>query len=169
MNKNRVIKNLSKYQIIIVGAGISGLVLAERYASIGKRVLVIEKRNHIGGNCYDLFDKHGVLVSKYGAHLFHTNYTKVWNYVNRFANWSNYEHKVLASVDNKLVPVPVNINTVNQLLGLSIGSQSEMKNWLEKNQIKFVNPKNSEEVALNRVGYALYNKIFKNYTKKTVE
>lgn len=159
-------KDFSKYQIIIVGAGISGLVLAERYSSLGKKVLVIEKRDHIGGNCYDHFDKEGILISQYGAHLFHTNYEKVWNYVSKFTSWNSYEHKVLACVDDKLVPVPVNITTINKLFNLNIKNSKEMKIWLEENQIKFDNPKNSEEVALSRVGKVLYNKIFKNYTIK---
>ncbi len=156
----------NRYDIIIVGAGISGATLAERYASIGKKVLVIEKRNHIGGNCYDYYNDDGILVSKYGAHLFHTNFEDVWKYVNRFANWYKYEHKVLAKVDGKLVPVPVNITTVNKIFGLNIKTEDEMKKWLDKHQVKSETPKNGEEAALARVGRALYNKIFKYYTRK---
>lgn len=158
--------DFSKYQIVIVGSGISGLVLAERYASIGKKVLVIEKRDHIGGNCYDYYDQAGLLVSKYGAHLFHTNYEKVWSYVSQFTEWNDFELRVKAFVDNQLVPVPVNIETVNNIFGLKIKNIGEMKRWLEKNQVKIDNPKNSEEVALSRVGKVLYEKMFKNYTKK---
>src|SRR4051812_38153424 len=102
-------------EIIIIGAGISGAVLAERYASAGKKVLVLEKRSHIAGNCYDYRDENGILVSKYGAHLFHTNDQQVWEYVNRFSQWYPWEHKVVARVDGKLVPIPVNITTVNTL------------------------------------------------------
>jgi UDP-galactopyranose mutase len=155
--------------IIIVGAGISGAVLAERYAQLGKQVLVLEKRDHIGGNCFDFFNQEGVQVSKYGAHLFHTNDEKVWEYVNRFSEWRPYKHKVLAWVDDKLVPVPVNIKTVNDLLGENISNQEEMQAWLKKNQVKPVHggePQNGEEAALARVGRDLYEKIFKNYTKK---
>lgn len=153
-------------QIIIIGAGISGAVLAERYAVLGKKVLVLEKRDHIGGNCYDYYNEAGILVSKYGAHLFHTNYEDVWEYINRFSEWYPYEHKVLAKVDNQLVPVPVNIVTVNKLLGENIKNEKEMLKWLDAHQIKNDNPKNGKEAALARVGKVLYDKIFKNYTKK---
>lgn len=153
-------------QILIIGSGISGSLFAERYASIGKRVLVLEKRDHIGGNCYDYKDKEGLLISKYGAHLFHTNYEDVWQYLQKFASWVGYRHKVLAKVEGQLVPVPVNITTVNKIFNLNIQNQKEMSAWLDKNQVKFNNPQNSEEVALSRVGVNLYKKLFQNYTKK---
>lgn len=156
-----------QYDIIIVGAGISGAVIAERYATLlNKKVLIIEKRDHIGGNCYDYYDRAGLLISKYGAHLFHTNYDDVWQYVQGFSEFTPYEHRVLARVDGKLVPVPVNITTVNMLLGENIKNESEMNEWLLKNQVKNDNPKNGREAALSRVGEKLYDKIFKNYTKK---
>lgn len=155
------------YDIIIVGAGISGSVIAERYANkLNKKILIIEKRDHIGGNCYDYYDEAGVLISKYGAHLFHTKFDDVWEYVHKFSDFSPYQHKVLAKVDGKLVPVPVNITTVNKLLGENIKNEAEMDAWLEKNQIKNDHPKNGREAALARVGEKLYEKIFKNYTKK---
>lgn len=153
-------------EILIIGAGISGAVLAERYANQGKKVVVIEKRNHIAGNCFDYYNQDGILVSKYGAHLFHTNYEEVWQYVNRFSDWYLYEHRVLAKVDDRLVPIPVNITTVNTLFNLNITSQKEMRQWLDSVQIKNDSPKNSEEAALARVGTVLYEKMFKNYTKK---
>lgn len=152
--------------IVIIGAGISGAVLAERYSKIGKKVVVLEKRDHIGGNCYDYIDKNGILVSKYGAHLFHTEIKEVWDYVNRFAEWYPWEHKVLAKVDDTLVPIPVNINTINNLFGLNISTQGEMIRWLEKNRIPIKNPKNGEEAVLDKVGPILYEKMFKHYTKK---
>lgn len=155
------------YDVVIVGAGISGATLAERYASVlGKKVLVIDKRDHIGGNCYDYYNSDGILVSKYGAHIFHTNYEDVWRYVSSFSEWNHYEHKVLAFVDRKLVPVPVNITTVNMLLGLSIRTEHEMKSWLTDHVAKISSPKNSEESALARVGPYLYEKLFKYYTLK---
>ncbi len=157
---------MKKYDIVIIGAGISGSVLAERYASIGKSVLVLEKRDHVAGNCYDYYNEAGILVSKYGAHLFHTNFEDVQAYVQRFSDWYPYEHKVLAKVDGQLVPVPVNITTVNTLLGTQITSQAEMKAWLSENQVPNDNPKNGKEAALARVGEVLYEKLFKNYTKK---
>src|SRR5690606_21365193 len=153
-------------QIVIIGAGISGAVLAERYASLGKKVLVIERRDHIGGNCYDYVDEAGILVSKYGAHLFHTNHEEVWEYVNRFAIWYNWEHRVLAHVEGKLVPIPVNIQTVNRLFDLHIGSEQEMIKWLDDHRPRIDHPKNGEEAALARVGPILYEKMFRHYTKK---
>lgn len=152
--------------IVIVGAGISGAVLAERYAQAGKKVLVIEKRNHIAGNCYDFIDENEILVSKYGAHLFHTNEEDVWKYVNRFAEWYPWEHKVLAKVEDKLVPIPVNITTVNTLFGLNITTEEEMKQWLDENRLPFKAPEDGREAALNKVGPVLYEKMFRHYTKK---
>lgn len=152
--------------IVVIGAGISGAVLAERAATCGKKVLVLEKRNHIGGNCYDYVDDNGILVSKYGAHLFHTNDEGVWTYVNRFAQWYPWEHRVLAMIDGQLVPVPVNITTVNKLLHTVIKSEEEMKAWLAENTVSHGNPVNGKEAALARVGEYLYEKMFRHYTKK---
>lgn len=157
-------KNNNK--IVIVGAGISGSVLAERYASIGKKVLIIEKRNHVGGNCYDYKDENGLLVSQYGAHLFHTNDEIVWQYVNRFSKWYPWEHKVLANVDGKLVPIPVNITTINALFNLDIKNELQMRQWLEKNRINIENPQDGREAVLSKIGPVLYEKMFRHYTKK---
>lgn len=155
------------FDILIIGAGISGATLAERYATVlNKKVLVLEKRDHIGGNCYDYYNSDGILISKFGAHIFHTNYEDVWTYVNKFSSWRPYQHKVLSWVDGKLVPVPVNITTVNMLLGLNIQTEEEMKQWLEKNTANIEHPQNSEEMALTRVGPVLYEKMFKHYTEK---
>lgn len=155
-----------KVDILIIGAGISGATLAERYANAGKKVLIIEKRDHIAGNCYDLYDQNGILVSKYGAHLFHTNDDEVWEYVNRFAEWYPWEHRVIARVDGKTVPIPVNISTVNILFDEKLETEDDMKQWLEQNRISFDQPTNGEEAVLNRVGPVLYDKMFKHYTKK---
>ena len=157
---------MKKADIVIIGAGISGAVLAERYASIGKKVVVIEKRAHIAGNCFDYIDENGILVSKYGAHLFHTNEEDVWNYVNRFSKWYKWEHKVLAKVDGQLVPIPVNITTVNKVFGLALQTEADMKEWMYKNCLHIEDPKNGQEAALARVGSVLYEKMFKHYTKK---
>lgn len=159
--------DFSEYQIIVIGCGISGAVLAERYANaLNKKVLILEKRDHIAGNCYDCYDKNGVMISQYGAHLFHTNYEDVWKYVNKFSEWYPYEHRVKSSVDDKLVDVPVNINTVNTIFGLNIQNEEEMRAWLSDNVEKIEECKNSEDSALSRVGNVLYEKMFKNYTKK---
>jgi UDP-galactopyranose mutase len=156
-----------KYEIIVVGAGISGAVLAERYANVlGKRVLVLETRNHIAGNCHDYYNEHGILVSKYGAHLFHTSFEDVWEYVNQFSEWLPYEHRVLCHVDGRLVPLPVNIKTVNILFRENLKNEKEMKDWLKNNVRKISRPKNSEESALARMGHVIYETLFKQYTKK---
>jgi len=157
---------MKNFDILIIGAGISGAVLAERYATSGKKVLILEKRSHIAGNCFDYVDDNGILVSKYGAHLFHTNEEEVWQYVNRFSEWYPWEHKVIARVDDKTVPIPVNITTVNTLFGEQIETEAEMQTWLESHRVAIENPQNGEEAVLNRVGPVLYDKMFKHYTKK---
>lgn len=159
--------NFEKFDIFIIGSGISGATLAERYANVmNKKVLVIEKRAHIGGNCHDYFNEDGMLVPRYGPHFFHTNYEDVWKYVSQFTEWIDYEHKVLSHVDGKLVPIPVNIETVNKIFGLNIQTEKDMQKWLEKNVKKIKNPSNSEEASLAKMGPDLYEKLFKNYTKK---
>lgn len=157
---------MNNFDILIIGAGISGATLAERYASLGKKVVVVEKRDHIAGNCYDYYDENGILVSKYGAHLFHTNDQEVWDYVNQFSEWYPWEHKVIARVDDKTVPIPVNITTVNTLFDTNIETEEEMTKWLDENRVVYNPPKNGEEAVLNRVGPVLYEKMFKHYTKK---
>ena len=154
--------------ILIVGCGLSGCVLADLYARVlNKKVLIIDNRDHIGGNCYDYHNEHGILMNKYGAHLFHTNNDRVFNYINKYGNWIHWHHKVIGVVDDKLVPIPPNITTINKLLNLNIETQYEMQQWLKRNQIKFKrDPVNSEESALSRVGVKIYEKIFKWYTKK---
>ncbi len=160
--------DISEYEVIIVGAGLSGLVIAERFSSVlKKRVLVIEKRNHIGGNCYDYVDKEtGILINRYGAHLFHTNDSEVFKYINKFCKWKRWEHKVLGLVDNQYISIPVNITTVNQLCNEQISNSVEMDTWLADNQIKYVVIDNGEKMAKSRVGNVLYEKVFKNYTFK---
>ena len=159
-----------KLPIVIVGAGLSGAVLAERCATVlSRKVIVLEKRSHVAGNCFDYLNTDGIMVSKYGAHIFHTSDTDVWRYVNLFAKWRPYEHRVLSSVNQKLVPVPVNIDTVNSLLGLSIRSSKEMEEWLrvERAKCSIEMVTNSEEAALVRFGNKkIYDLMFKEYTYK---
>lgn len=159
------------YDICIVGAGLSSAVLAERHVQrYNHSVLVLEKRAHIGGNCYDYIDKEtGIRVSKYGVHLFHTKFEKVWKYMQRFSKWTPWEHHCVAHVNGQYVPVPVNIQTVNSLFQLNISTAIEMETWLKTVQINPPNSReasNSEEVALQRVGKKLYEMIFKPYTIK---
>jgi UDP-galactopyranose mutase len=159
---------MKKYDILIIGCGLSGIVIAERFANdLGKKVLIIDKRDHIGGNIYDYVDEDtNILMNKYGAHLFHTNNERVWEYINRFSKWVRYDHKVFGNVDNKLINIPVNITTVNELCNEHISSIEQMNEWLKKNQIQYDNIDNSEKMGKSRVGEILYEKIFKNYTFK---
>jgi len=154
--------------ILIIGAGLSGAVVAERFArEMNKRVLVVEKRDHIGGNCYDYIDHEtGLLISKYGAHLFHTNNETVWDYIQKFSEWIRYDHKVVASVDGNIVPIPVNMETINILCNQHLENETDVKEWLLKYQVSFDSPNNSEEIALSRVGHDIYEKLFKEYTLK---
>lgn len=156
------------YDVCIVGAGLSGAVIAEQYASqLGMKSLVIEKRNHIGGNCFDYRDNEtNILMNKYGAHLFHTKHDRVWDYIQRFSDWTPYEHRVLGRIGEKYVPIPVNIDTVNAIFGLNISSSLEMDKWLKNEQIFYDRPANSEEMAKSRVGQRLYDLIFNPYTIK---
>jgi UDP-galactopyranose mutase len=158
---------LKDVDVIIIGAGLSGCVMANRFAEeLKKRVLILERRDHIGGNCYDYVNEYGIRVNKYGAHIFHTNSERVWTYVNRFCEWKPWEHKVLGRVDEMLVPIPVNITTVNMLCDQNITTRKEMDTWLHEHQVPFETIQNSEEMALSRVGSFLYQKIFRNYTFK---
>lgn len=131
-----------------------------------EKVLLVDKRDHLGGNCYDFVNEAGHLVPLYGPHFFHTNDEAVWSYVNRFTEWVPYEHRVKSLVDGKLVPIPVNITTVNELFGLDLSSSEEMKHWLAEQVVAIPEPKNSRDSALSRVGPVLYEKMFRDYTKK---
>lgn len=156
-------------KIVIVGAGLSGCTLAERFASQGHTILLLEKRDHIAGNCYDYQNEKGILISKYGPHFFHTNSKRVWDYVSRFSDWAPYKHKTIGTYKGKRFPIPVNISTVNTLLNKNIQTEDEMREFMETIQEPVANPKNSEEVALSRVGRELYETIFRGYTKKQWE
>ncbi len=154
------------FDYVIAGAGFAGSVLAERLASQAhKKVLIIDKRNHIGGNTYDYYDEHGILVHKYGPHIFHTNSPDVFDYLGKFTKWRPYEHRVLASVDGQLVPIPINQNTINCLYGLSLNSDEVAEFFNAKAEKKSL-IKTSEDVVVNSVGRELYDKFFKHYTQK---
>lgn len=154
------------FDYVIVGAGFSGAVVAAQMArNFGKRVMLLDRRNHIGGNAYDHHDQYGVLVHKYGPHIFHTNSKDVFDYLSLFTEWRNYEHRVLASVDGKLVPIPINLDTVNTLHGLEL-TVDEMEAYLEKIAEKPRAIRTSEDVVVSRVGRDLYEKMFRGYTRK---
>lgn len=154
-----------KVDILIVGAGFAGCVLAERCASVGKSVLVIDRRDHIGGNAYDELDRNGSLVHRFGPHIFHTNSPKVVEYLSRFTDWIPYEHRVLAMLDGKFYPIPVNQTTVNRLYKLSLDEKG-MAAFLDRVR----EPRNpiltSEDVVLSSVGRDLCDKFFRGYTRK---
>merc|ERR1719399_94950 len=163
-----------KYDLLIVGAGLSGAVLAERCSQeLGMTSLIIDVRDHIGGNCYDYLDPAGIRCSKYGAHLFHTKYERVWKYVTKFSEWMANDHRVVGLVPDfegvkKLVPIPPTQATVNALFpDARVGSEADMEAWYAKQRVGVTaEAKNGEEAALSRVGPLLYERIFKHYTKK---
>jgi UDP-galactopyranose mutase len=154
------------FDYMIVGAGFAGSVMAERLASVyDKKVLIVEKRNHIGGNAYDHYNEDGILVHKYGPHIFHTNSQDVFDYLSRFTEWRPYMHRVLASVDGQLMPIPINLTTLNQYFGLNLTS-FEVEAFLAKLAEKRDAIRTSEDVVLSKVGKELYEKFFRNYTRK---
>jgi UDP-galactopyranose mutase len=154
------------FDFLILGAGFSGCVLAERIASqLDKKVLIVEKRDHIGGNCYDYYNNDGLLVHKYGPHYFRTNNKKVFDYLSQFTQWHYHQYKILAFVDGQLLPLPINLDTVNNLYGLNLSS-FELDEFFEKVRVKIEKIKTSEDVIIAQVGRELYEKFFKNYTKK---
>lgn len=154
-----------KYDFLIVGAGFAGSVCAERLAAAGKRVLLIDRRPHIGGNAYDEMDKHGVLVHPYGPHIFHTNSKRIFEYLSQFTDWRFYEHRVLAKVGDELLPIPINRTTINRLYGLSLDEEG-VKTFLEKQKEPRETIRTSEDVVLSSVGRDLCEKFFRGYTRK---
>ena len=155
------------YNYLIVGAGFAGSVMAERLAAdAGKRVLVVDRRPHIGGNAYDHHDGAGILIHRYGPHIFHTNSREVVDYLSRFTQWHPYEHRVLAQVDGHLVPMPINRTTLNALYGLSLSSDEEAKAFLASRAEPVDVIRTSADVVISKVGRELYEKFFRGYTRK---
>lgn len=151
---------------LIVGAGFAGCVLAERLASQrGDRVLIIDRRGHIGGNAYDCYDDAGLLIHKYGPHIFHTNSQQIFDYLSKFTDWRPYEHRVLAEVDSMLVPIPINLDTINRLYGLDL-TPTELEEWFAARAEPVDEIRSSEDVVVSRVGRELYEKFFRHYTRK---
>lgn len=152
---------------LVVGAGFAGSVIAERLASQrNEKVLLIDRRNHIGGNAYDRYDDAGLLVHQYGPHIFHTNSRQIVDYLSQFTDWRPYEHRVLASVDGQLLPIPINRTTINRLYGLSLSTEEEVEAFLAERGEKIDEIKTSADVVLSRVGHDLYEKFFRFYTRK---
>ena len=158
------------FNYIIVGAGFAGSVIAERIANVlNKKVLIIEKRNHIGGNCYDEKDGNNILIHKYGPHLFHTDFKEVWDYLSNFTEWNIYNHKVLAYLDGKKVPIPFNFNTLYEVFPQSLAKKLEQK-LLERfkysTKISILELKKVEDKDLQFLASYVYEKVFLNYTAK---
>jgi UDP-galactopyranose mutase len=158
-------KKSQEYEFLIVGAGYAGAVCARQLADAGKKVLVVDKRSHIGGNAYDEKDKNGILIHPYGPHIFHTNSKKVFEYLSRFTNWRFYEHRVLAKVKGQFFPIPINRLTINKVFGLDL-KEDEVEAFLDTKRIPKALVKTSEDVVLNSVGPELCEMFFRGYTRK---
>ncbi len=163
-------KNLNRrdfmFDYLIVGAGFSGSTLAERLANqLDRKVLIIDKRPHIGGNAYDRYDEAGILIHQYGPHIFHTNSKQVFDHLSQFTKWRAYQHRVLASVDGQLVPIPINLDTINQLYGTNLNS-TQVEEFLASLAEPRDEIKTSEDVVISKVGRELYEKFFRGYTRK---
>jgi len=156
-----------KADVIIIGSGLTGITLAERFVSKGRKVCIIEKRGHIGGNIYDEYNEDGILIHTYGPHIFHTSDEEVWEYLSRFTDWHLFVHKVLTYVKGQLMPMPINLDTINQFFGIHLKNEEEVRQFLENKRDKSVTKiKNSEDVIISKYGHELYEFFVKNYTKK---
>ncbi len=154
------------FDYLVVGAGFAGSVVASQMArNFHKKVLLVDRRPHIGGNAYDYYDDAGILVHKYGPHVFHTNSHDVVDYLSKFTEWRRYEHRVLAQVGHQLCAIPINLDTVNRLYGLNLESH-QLENYFELVAEKCQAIRTSEDVVVSRVGRDLYEKLFRGYTRK---
>ncbi|WP_024787494.1 UDP-galactopyranose mutase [Lebetimonas sp. JH369] len=157
------------FDYIIIGAGFAGSVLAERIVNkLNKKVLIIEKRNHIGGNCYDERIEN-ILVHKYGPHLFHTDEKQVWDYLSNFTEWDIYHHKVLAFIDGKKVPIPFNFNALYEVFPIELSCRIEKKlleNYEYNSKVPILKLKQSNDKDLKFLADFVYEKIFVHYTAK---
>ncbi len=158
--------NLIVFDFMIIGAGFAGSVLAERLATQnGLKILIVEKRSHIAGNAYDTYDDAGVLVHKYGPHIFHCNAPEIYAYLSQFTQWRPYEHRVLASVEGQLVPIPINLDTINRLYNLNLNSD-ELMGFFAGVAEPMDRVVNAEDAVVSKVGRDLYHKFFRGYTRK---
>ncbi|MDQ3780253.1 MAG: NAD(P)-binding protein, partial [Chloroflexota bacterium] len=154
------------FDFLIVGAGFAGSVLAERLArEDGARVLLIDRRSHIAGNAFDTFDDAGLLVHRYGPHIFHTNSVEIYEYLSQFTEWRPYQHHVLASVEGRLVPIPINLDTINTLFGLSLNSEELAQYFASVAEVRD-EIRTAEDAVVSKVGRHLYNTFFRGYTRK---
>lgn len=153
------------FDFLVVGSGLAGMTVSRLLAEKGKKVLIIDKRNHIGGNTYDYYNEEGILIHKYGPHIFHTNNKKVFEFLSRFTEWREYQHKVLSYVNGMFVPMPINLDTINMLYNTNYDSLTikDFFNSVREN-LQVIN--NSKDVIVSRVGEELYKLFFEGYTKK---
>jgi len=158
-------KDAYQMETLIVGAGFAGCIIARELANAGQKILIIDQRSHIAGNAYDEFDSDGVLIHRYGPHIFHTNSERIFNYLSQFTEWRPYEHRVLGVVNGEAYPFPINRDTINRLYNLNL-NEAETEQYFEKVREPRSLIKTSEDVVLNSVGRDLYEKFFLNYTKK---
>lgn len=157
---------MMKFKYVVVGAGLAGITVAERIATqLHEKVLVIEKRDHIGGNIYDKYDDAGILVQMYGPHTFHTNDKEVFDYICQYTKWHEYQHRVMSYVDGNYVPMPISLETINQLYNMNL-SEDEMGAFIESRCEKIDEIKTSEDVVLSQGGKDIYEKFFKHFTIK---
>lgn len=155
-----------KFKNVVVGAGLAGLTIAQRIANEWQEeVLVIEKRDHIGGNVYDSYNEDGILIHNYGPHIFHTNDRDVYGYLSQFTEWNDFWHRVLTYVDGNLIPMPITVETINKLYNLDLSCE-EVEEFIKKQAIAIDEIKTSKDVALSKVGVDIYEKFFESYTKK---
>ena len=166
MTLNSIRKPLIDTDVLIVGAGFAGAVIAERVANdLGKQCVVIDKRKHIGGNCYDKKSELGILTHQYGPHYFRTNSRKVKNYVESFSEFRPVNYRLSSWTKGKYWSFPINLKTYEQLVGRD-ATEGEFKQYLQETREYNENPTNSEEVVLSKAGRELYDLFFKNYTIK---
>jgi UDP-galactopyranose mutase len=157
---------MAAYDYLVVGGGFAGCVLAQQLASqLDQRVLIVDRRSHVGGNAYDFHDEAGVLVHRYGPHIFHTNAQRVIDYLSAFTDWRPYEHRVLAQVDGQLLPIPINLTTINKLYGLKL-DQKGAEEFLKARAVPGIEIVSSRDVVVSQVGEDLYRKFFEGYTRK---
>lgn len=153
------------FDFLIVGCGLSGVTCARLLAERGRRVLVVEKRNHIGGNVYDYYNEDGILVHKYGPHIFHTKEKQVWDFLSKFTKWRLYQHRVLAYVDGMYLPMPINLDTINMMYGTAYDHKT-IKGFFDRVREEREEVCNAEDMVVSKVGRELYEKFFLGYTQK---
>jgi len=157
---------MERYDFLIVGAGFTGCVMAERLNSAGEKVLVIEKKGHIGGLCHDFHDNSKVLVHKYGPHYFRTNSDRVISYLSKFTEWHFHDYIAKTFVNGKILPFPINRTTINRFFNINLKTDEEVLKFLESKREKIPNPRNAEEQIIAAAGKEIYEAFFKNYTIK---